>query len=134
LKDPEGAEAAWWIPADDARAVIKLARRNGGDIVAATKVLGVQVTEHSAVLARASAAVGKIGVAVAKAQQHGDMKFFNAEFKKRRLAAAAKGRPFMSFRQAQSKLQRALSDTIAARVTTGEVPAASIVTRVFDGG
>jgi hypothetical protein len=56
-RDPAGAVAAWWVEADRAEGVVKQARKNGGDIPAAAWKLSVALTEHSVVLARASAAV-----------------------------------------------------------------------------
>ena len=62
-----------------------------GGVVSAAKVLGVAVTEHRADMARASAAVDRIDDVVAKVERRGDMKFFNAEFRKRRLPPRPKG-------------------------------------------
>jgi hypothetical protein len=53
--DPAGAVAAWWVEADQAGSVVKQARKNGGDVPAAARHLGVALTEHNIVLARASA-------------------------------------------------------------------------------
>src|SRR4051812_9675074 len=81
-KDLEGAESCWWIRADDAGAVVKAARKNGGDIPAAAKVLGVTVTEHSVVMARASAAVAKLDDKIATAGRAGELGFFNSEYRR----------------------------------------------------
>jgi hypothetical protein len=45
--------AAWWVEADQAEGVVKQARKNGGDIPAAARELGVTLTAHDVVIARA---------------------------------------------------------------------------------
>ena len=59
-RDPAGAVAAWWVEADQAGSVVKQARKNGGDIPAAARRLGVVLTEHAIVLVRAAAASKRI--------------------------------------------------------------------------
>jgi len=75
-RNPAGAVAAWWVEADQAGGVVKQARKNGGDIPAAAWKLSVALTEHSVVLARASAAVARIESALREAQRRGDLQFF----------------------------------------------------------
>ena len=57
--------------ARDASCVIRFARKRGGDIPAAARALGVALTEHATVLARAERAVAKIGAGMACAQRTG---------------------------------------------------------------
>jgi hypothetical protein len=57
-RNPAGAAAAWWVKADQAGAVIRLAGKNGNDAPAAARRLGVALTEHAIALTRASARRG----------------------------------------------------------------------------
>src|SRR6516164_98674 len=66
-RDPTGADRAWWLDADHAGAVLKLARQGGGDIEAAARKAGMVLAEHAAVLARAEAAVAKISTTLDQA-------------------------------------------------------------------
>jgi hypothetical protein len=126
-RDPAGAARAWWCQSASAGMVLKAARRNG-DIEAAARTLGVELADHAAVLARAEAAVVKIGARLDQAQKTGVLHTFNAEFRRRRLAAFEKGKGFMSYREARSRLQRVLAGVAA----TGTAPEAFVKT-VFDG-
>ena len=45
------------------------------------------LTEHDEAMARARAAVTRINAVLAAAHDRGDLKFFNAEFRRRRMAA-----------------------------------------------
>jgi hypothetical protein len=62
-RNPAGAAAAWWV-----EAVIRQARKEGSDIQAVARRLGVALTEHAIVLTRASAAVARIESALREAQ------------------------------------------------------------------
>jgi hypothetical protein len=127
-RDPTGADRAWWLHAEQAGAVLKAARRDGGNIEAAARKAGVELADHGAVLARSEAAVAKIQAGLQRAQKSGVLHEFNAEYRRRRLEAARQGRRFMSYRAAKARLQRVLT-RIAA---TGVAPEA-IVRTVFDG-
>jgi hypothetical protein len=127
-KNPVGAAQAWWLQADQAGGVVKQARKNGGDIPVAAQKLGVALTEHSVVLARASAAVARIKSALREAQARGDLQFFNAEYKRRRAEAAAAGKGFMSYGQARARLQKAIAE-VAAKGDNGITP--ELVASVF---
>jgi uncharacterized oligopeptide transporter (OPT) family protein len=59
-RDPVGAVSALWVTDDLAGGLIKQAQKNGGDIPATARKLGVVLTEHATVLARASAAASRI--------------------------------------------------------------------------
>jgi hypothetical protein len=67
--------------------MVRAARRYGGDISAAARALGVALTDHATVLARAKAAVAKIEAGMAWAQRSGVLHEFNQEYRRRRLAA-----------------------------------------------
>jgi hypothetical protein len=112
-RNPAGAVAAWWVEAEQAGAVIRQARKDSSDIQAIARRLGVALTEHAIVLTRASAAVARIERALAEAQARGDLRFFNAEYKRRRAQAAAAGKGFMNYGQARARLQKAIAKVAA---------------------
>jgi hypothetical protein len=70
---------------------------------------------------------GDIDERLAKAKADGLLRFFNSEYRRRRLAAREHGRSFMNYWTARDRLRRAL-----AEVAAGESPPA-IVARVFGG-
>jgi hypothetical protein len=125
-RDPEDAEAAWWCEALKARPLIRAARRRGGDIPAGARALGVALTDHATVLARANGAVAKIKAGMAWAQRTGVLHEFNQEYRRRRLEAQRRGEPFMGYGQATARLRRAITKVAA----TGIAPMA-IVREVF---
>ena len=126
-RNPGGAAHAWWLQADQAAGVVKQARKNGGDIPAAARHLGVALTEHAIVLARAAAAATRIKRTLSEAQGRGDLKFFNAEYKRRRTAAAAAGQSFMSYGQARKRLHK----TIATIAASGGTLTRTLIESVF---
>jgi hypothetical protein len=126
-RDPVGATAAWWVEAELAGGLIRQAQKNGGDIVATARKLGVTLTEHSTVLARAAAAASRIESAIAQAMDRGDLKFFNAEYKRRRTEAERRGQGFMSYAQARERLVRA----IASAAAEGGTVKAKLIAGVF---
>jgi hypothetical protein len=105
-RNPKGAEAAWWCEAGKAGPVIRAARRHSGDITAAARALGVALTEHATVLARAKHAVAKIEAGMAWAQRSGVLHEFNQEYRRRRLEAQRRGERFMGYGQATALLRR----------------------------
>jgi hypothetical protein len=113
-RNPAGAAAAWWVEAEQAGAVIRQARKDGSDIQAIARRLGVALTEHAIVLTRASAAIERIEAALGEAQRRGDLKFFNTEYKRRRAQAAAAGQSFMSYGEARARLHKAIAGAAAA--------------------
>jgi hypothetical protein len=116
------AQSACWCTAKDAGRVIK----RGGDIEAAARALGIEIADHATVVVCAKAALTRIEAGMAKAQATGAMQVFNRQYRERRLAAAAAGRSFPSYRQAQARLQREIAKAAAG----GD--AANIIVRVFD--
>ena len=126
-RDPAGAVAAWWVEADQAGGVVKQARKNGGDIPAAARELGVTLTAHDVVIARAKAATARIDNALSEAQACGDLQFFNREYKRRRTAAAAAGQSFMSYGQARTRLHK----TIATVAANGGTVTRTLIDGVF---
>jgi hypothetical protein len=126
-RNPAGAAAAWWVEAEQAGAVIRHARKDGSDIQAIARRLGVALTEHAIVLTRASAAIERIEAALREAQRRGDLQFFNAEYKRRRIAAAAAGQSFMSYGQARTRLHK----TIATVAANGGTMTRTLIDSVF---
>jgi hypothetical protein len=112
--DPTGSMAAWWCGAKQARLVAKEAQRNGGNIPAAGATLATPLTTHDAVLERATAAVARIEAGLRSAQGRGALAFFNSEYRRRRLAAAAAGKGFMTYRTALARLRGVIAGSIAA--------------------
>jgi hypothetical protein len=128
-RDPTRTDHAWWLPADQAGAVLKLARQAGGDVEGVARMAGMVLADHATVLARAEAAVAKISTRLDQAQKTGVLHAFNAEYKRRRLEARERGTGFMSYQQARARLRRTLIEVAA----TGIAPAA-IMKTVFEGG
>ncbi len=95
------------------------------DIVAAAQQLGIALTEHEEAVARARAAVIRINAMLNEAHARGDLKFFNAEFHRRRVAARAVGVRFMSYGAAMQRLRKELATVAAGRIS------ALMVARVF---
>jgi hypothetical protein len=85
----------------------------GEDVVAAARRLDVMVTEHAGVVTRAQAAVKKIEGGLRWAQRQGVLSQFNDEYRRRRLAATARGERFMSYGEAQARLRKALAGVAA---------------------
>lgn len=108
--------------------MIRHARKGGGDVPRAAAELGVPITMHHVAVQRAAASVVRIDAALAQAQRCGTMGFFNAEYRRRREAASAVGRGFMSYRTARARLTRAVAGVIAA----GGAISASLVAQVFE--
>jgi hypothetical protein len=76
---------------------------HSGDIPAAAGALGVALTEHATVLARAKAALAKIEAGMAWAQRSGVMHECNQEYRGRRLEAQARGESGMGYAQATAR-------------------------------
>jgi len=65
--------------------------------VGAASRLQVQLTEHVKLIARVRERTGRIEAALQQALSEGTLKMFNQEYRRRRLAAQAKGVPFMDY-------------------------------------
>ena len=106
--------------------MIREARRHNGDIPAAAPALGIALTDHATVLARATAAVARIEAGMALAQRSGVLHEFNQEYRRRQLEAQGRGERFMGYAQAMARLRRAMIKV----ATTGTAPVA-ILREVF---
>jgi hypothetical protein len=128
-RNPAGAAAAWWCEAKEASRIVRHARKDSGDIPAAARALGVPVTVHHIAIQRAADAVGRIEAALAEAQRSGAMAAFNADYRRRREAASAVGRGFMSYQRARARLRAAIAGIVAKG---GERLDLAAVRRVLD--
>jgi hypothetical protein len=88
--------------------------------------LGIALTDHDTVLARARHAVAKIEARIAWAQRSGVLHEFNQEYRRRRLKRQARGERFMGYAQAPARLRRAI-----AKVATSGTATAAFVREVF---
>jgi hypothetical protein len=119
-----------WAGRRDAHRVARRARSTlPVDIVAAAQQLDIPLTDHAVAMARAKVAVVRINAVLAAAHDRGDLKFFNNEFHRRRMAARAVGAAFMSYAEAMRRLRRELAGVAAGRISVvmvarvfGEVP------------
>ena len=87
------------------------------DIVAAAAQLGI-AHAHDEAVTRARAAVARINAVLNAAHDRGDLKFFNSEFRRRRMAARAAGVSFMSYATAMQRLRKELA-CVAAGMAGG---------------
>ena len=97
------AVAAVALDEQDAATTAEIAIRTAADR------LGVVLTDHVVVLARAAAAVGKLNSRLHAAQQSGALAEFNATYKRRRLEAQAAGKTFMPYAMARARLRKELA-------------------------
>jgi hypothetical protein len=127
-RDPAGARAAWWCRAADAAPLHEwLTEHQSCDVLYAARQLQVSVTPHAIVVQRASAALGRIDAGCDKAQEAGLLKEFNAQYKRCRLLAKARGQGFLPYRHAKARLRKMLVTAVA----TGGLPE-NLFDRVFD--
>jgi hypothetical protein len=122
---PRDAERAYWLATDDVRAVLAVARRNGGNIILAAQACGVALTDHHRMIQRARAAVARLDAQIEQAQRAGLMRYLNIEYQQRRRQARAQGRTFVPYAAVRSRFKRAVIDVAAGGSPTG------IVRRVF---
>jgi hypothetical protein len=149
LKDPDPPvlAAAWWcFDLRTAQQVVTLAlasdlrqvKRDGSRfavtvsdastaIIAAAGRLRFRLTEHAAVLARAKAAGVNLESKLAAAQDAGQLREFNQEYRRRRLAAKMVGGRSISYREARARLRALLAATAAGKFT------GNVIQRVFEG-
>jgi hypothetical protein len=128
-RNPQGAVAAWWAKSEHADVIANAAWANA-DVSGAASRLGLTVTAHDVVVKRVTQRTAKIDEAIAAAIDAGMLKQFNREFRKRRLAAQANGKPFMSYKIAHAKLRSVIADAVAR----GGVIPPSFIASVFDEG
>jgi hypothetical protein len=78
--------------------------------------LKIPIVENDVVLSRAKLAAGALSGALDAAQNDGTLKLFNKRYRKRRQAAQAEGRAFVSYGTARAKLESEL-----ARAAAGDI-------------
>jgi hypothetical protein len=124
--DPRNAEIAYWLPARSAGAVLKAARKSG-DIVRAAQACRVRLTDHHVMVTRARSAIARLDQRLAEAKAAGAVSYFNAEFRRRRLAAADAA--FPPYRVAEQRLRQALAEHAAGKAPSDP---AALLKRVFE--
>ena len=112
------AVSVFWLPAGEAIAVTRRARTiAGGDVDVEGMIAALTesaahhratLTEHTVAVARADEAAKKLDAYLAHLRACGGMAEFLQQYKARRIAAAARGKGFMSFATAMSRLKREL--------------------------
>jgi hypothetical protein len=108
-----GAAVAWWCRSAADAHKLKNAAQASGDIIGTAIELSIALTPHDRVVDRAVERTVAIERALQKAQDIGLLKFFNGKYKRRRQAARAGGKGFMSFTAAQRRLRAAVAGAIA---------------------
>jgi hypothetical protein len=107
-----------WVSASVATAIARRARKLAGDspdVATATQALAqaaadhrVTLTPHATAMARARSAAARIDSQLDAMMAGGGLRSFNAEYKRRRMQAAANGQGFISFRLATARLRQAI--------------------------
>jgi hypothetical protein len=107
-----------WVSASLATAVARRARKLAGDcpdVVMAKNALAqaaaqcrVKLTPDDVAISRARSAASRIESQLEAMMAGGMLRTFNAEYKRRRMQAAANGQGFISFRLATARLRQAI--------------------------
>ena len=115
--DPR-AVVVFWIAEVDAKPVVKVARRvagkdqNVGDAVVSLKKAAVEcratLTPHDVAISRASVAAERLDAFMSSMRGTGVLMEFTRTYKRRRIAAAERGKGFMSYKVAELRFKRAL--------------------------
>ena len=84
VPDPVGAATAHWCKAEAARALVRVLRRDGGDVPNSARKHGIALTEHSVAVARAAAAVRRMDSGLEQARRSGALAKINIEYRRRR--------------------------------------------------
>jgi hypothetical protein len=127
--------AAWWCNSRrSAEEILTAVNGRYAGIEEATRAvlqaatrLGVVLSGHEAVLARARAAARELDARVSSANAAGTLQFLNQEYRRRRLEAERSGRRFMTYSEAQRRLKAALAGAAAGYAV------ADLVKQVFNG-
>lgn len=110
--------AIFWITEVDAKPVVKVARRlagkdqNVGDAVASLRKAAVEcratLTPHDVAIQRAAGAARRLDEYLTSLKGTGVLKQFTRTYRLRRVAAAERGKGFMSYKVAELRFKRAL--------------------------
>jgi hypothetical protein len=132
------AAMIFWLPAEHAIAVSRLARREAGESTDVATVLAalqqavdernVTLTEHSIAVERAKDAAARIESFMDSLKGTGRLKAFNTTYKTARAAAAARGEGFMSYTVALGRLRARIGARLAGG---GNVYAPGLMAEVF---
>jgi len=131
----------FWISAQQAKPIVRRARKNAGPAPnltsAATALheaasdLGATLTPHATAIERAGNAATKLDAYFESMRRSGQLAEFNAQYKRHRMAAMARGEGYMSFGTAMQRLRRALIPLlIGGGRTIG--PVQSLFATIFD--
>jgi hypothetical protein len=107
-----------WVSASLSTAIARRARKLAGDspdVATATQALAqaaadyrVKLTPNDVAISRARNAASRIDSQLEAMMSGGMLRSFNAEYKRRRMQAAANGQGFISFRLATARLRQAI--------------------------
>lgn len=98
-------------------------------ITAAARRLKIGLTDYQVGLTRVQGATTRLAEALSDAMADGGLKFFNAEYRRRRQEAQQAGTYFMSYNVARARLQ----DALAKAAASGGVDA-QVIAKVFGDG
>jgi uncharacterized Rossmann fold enzyme len=115
--DPRAA-VVFWIAGQDAKSIVKVARRiagknqNADDAVVSLRKAAVEcratLTPHDVAISRARVAAERLDAFMSSMRGTGVLKEFTRTYKRRRIAAAERGKGFMSYKVAELRFKRAL--------------------------
>jgi hypothetical protein len=135
--DPD-ATAIYWIAGQAAIAVARRARRLAGanphcdEAIAALRQAAAEkrstLTPHDVAISRAGAAAQRLDEYMASVRGTGVLREFNRAYKRRRMAATARGEGFMTFKTAEARLRNALVPLLQGN---GNVHTATIFADIF---
>jgi hypothetical protein len=97
------------------------------EVVSAASRLGAVLSPNDTLMARVRAATAALDGKLSQAQDDGDLRFFNREFKRRRIEAQRQGKTFLPYPVALSRLRKAIAGAAA-----GTRPA-DLMRQVFEG-
>jgi hypothetical protein len=132
------AAVVMWLREDEARKLLKAARRGAGkspDLSKATSALTkaasdqrVTLTEHAVAMMRAGEAAAKLDAFIASLRARGAMREFTKMYKRRRIAAGLRGEGFMNYQAAEARLRKALVPLLQGG---GNVQTQSLFAEIF---
>jgi hypothetical protein len=129
-----------WLPEANARAVMLKGRRVAGarpDAETAMRALiqaaadqRVTLTPHDVAISRATNAAAKLDRYLDSLQGSGVLREFTRMYKRRRIEAKAAGQGFMTYKNAELRLRRALVPLLVSGQGVG--PMQSLFAQIFD--
>jgi hypothetical protein len=134
--DPR-AVVVFWIAEVDAKPVVKVARRlagknqNADDAVVSLRKAAVEcratLTPHGVAISRAAVAAKRLDEYLMSLKGTGVLKQFTHTYRLRRVAAAERGKGFMSYKVAELRFKRAL----ILLLMNGGKPSTSLFATIF---